>query len=137
MTRFDVGKEGVLLSFVESVNFVDEDDGAVFDFFDAGEHGAEGDEFGLREARDQPRQRGFSAAGRAPEKHRANVVGFDLQAQRLAGAEKFFLADEFVERARTHALRKRLVGGGNVGVRGGPGEFGEEAHGILESRAFE
>jgi hypothetical protein len=56
---FDVGEESVLLRFVEAVNLVDEDDGAMagagflfgdghhfLDFFDAGEHGAEGNELG-------------------------------------------------------------------------------------------
>src|SRR5215467_7589122 len=91
----------------------------------------------MSEPGDKARERGLAAAGRTPEKHRADVVAFDLQAQRLAGAKKFFLADEFVERARAHALGERLVRGGDVSVHGGGREFGEEAHRILESRAFE
>src|SRR5260370_1912170 len=56
---FDVRKKGVLLGFVETVDFVDEDDGAMagtgfvlggghdfLDFLDAGEDGAEGNKFG-------------------------------------------------------------------------------------------
>src|SRR5580692_4361717 len=55
---FDVREEGVLLGFVEAVDFVDEDDGAqaaagfsfgfghdFLDFFYAAGDGAEGDEF--------------------------------------------------------------------------------------------
>src|ERR1700741_58187 len=55
---FDVREEGVLLGFVEAVDFVDEDDGAkassgfffgfghdFFYFLDAAGDGAEGDEF--------------------------------------------------------------------------------------------
>ncbi len=34
-------------------------------------------------------------------------VALDLRAQRFAGAEQFFLADEFVERLRTHAVGQR------------------------------
>ena len=58
---FDVWKKCVLLGFVEAVNFIHEDDGAMaaaglllgyghdlLDFLDAGENGAEGDEFGAR-----------------------------------------------------------------------------------------
>src|SRR2546429_6211677 len=72
MAGFDVRKEGVLLSFVEAVNFVDEDNGAVaggrfvfggghdlLDFLDAGEDGAEGDELGVRDASNEARKRGF------------------------------------------------------------------------------
>ena len=88
------------------------------DFFDAGEHGAEGNELGACQARDEARERGFSAARRPPEEHGAEVVVFDLNAKRLAGTEQFFLADEFIEGARAHALGERLVGGGNVGFRG-------------------
>src|SRR5690242_15672447 len=138
MTGFDVGKEGVLLRFVEAVDFVDEDDGAmpaarfefggghdVLDFLDAGQDRAEGDKIGFGEAGNQTGERGFAAAGGAPKKHGAEIVGFDLHAQRLAGAEEFFLADEFVERAGAHAFGERLVGGG-VGLGR---EWGEEAHG--------
>ncbi len=121
----------VLLGFVEAVNFVDEDDGAMagagfllghgHDFLyllDAGEDGAEGDKLGAGQARDEARERGLSAAGRAPEEHGAEIVVFDLNAKRLARTEKFFLANEFIERARTHALGEWLVGSGNVGFRG-------------------
>ena len=126
----DMGQKGILLCLVEAVNFVDEDDGAVagagfvlgcghdfLDFLDARKDGAEWQEIGTREPRDEARQRGFSATGRAPEKHGAEVVAFNLTAKRLAGPEKFFLADEFIQRARPHALGERLVGGGHAGFR--------------------
>jgi hypothetical protein len=112
------------------VDFINEHDGAVagagfvfrgghdfLDFLNTREDGAEGDEIGTRQAGDEARERSFSAAGRAPEKHGADVVAFDLNAQRLAQAEKFFLTDEFVKRAGTHALGERLIGGGHVRVR--------------------
>ena len=128
---FDVGEEGVLLGFVEAMDFVDEDDRAMagagfmlggghdfLDFLDAGENGAERNEFGAGQARDQARQSGLTTARRSPEKHGAEIVVFDLHAKRFAGAEEFFLADEFVEGTRAHAFGERLVGGGHVGLMG-------------------
>jgi len=128
---FDVREKSVLLGFVEAVNLVNENDGAMagtrfvlgdghdfLNFFDAGQDRAEGNEFGASQPGDQASQSGLPAAGRAPEEHGAKVVAFDLNAERLARAEQFFLADEFVERARAHALGKRLVRSGHVGFRG-------------------
>ncbi len=102
------------------MHFVDEDDGAAavmasafggdhhfLDFLDAGQNGAEGDEFGARFSGDQARESGLAAARRSPEKHRDHVVALDLRAQRLAGTEQVVLADEFVERARAHAVGER------------------------------
>jgi hypothetical protein len=84
----------------------------VFDFLDASENGAEGDKFRAREAGDEARESGLAAAGRAPEEHRAEIIVFDLDAERLTGAEKLFLAEEFVEGARTHAFSEGLVSRG-------------------------
>ena len=50
-------------------------------------------------------QRSFADAGRAPEDHRTGIVVLDLHAQRLAGADEMLLADQFIQVARTHALR--------------------------------
>jgi len=132
-----VGKEGVLLGFVEAMDFVDEDDGAqagagfffgfghdFFYFFDAAGNRAKGDEFGFGKASDEAREGGFAATGRAPEEHGTEIVGFDLHAKGFAGAEEFFLADEFVEGAWAHAFGERLEGRGGFGF----GEGGEEAH---------
>src|SRR5207245_1794044 len=118
---FDVRKESILLGFVEAVNFIDEDDGAIagfgfqfgsghdfLDFLDAGQDRAERDEAGFGEPRNQTSESGFPAAGGAPEKHGAEMVRFDLNAERFAGAEEFLLADEFVKRAWAHALGERL-----------------------------
>src|SRR5262249_1462618 len=120
------------------MNFVDKDNDAmprtrlewgsshdVFDFFDAGEDGAEQNEVGFRESSDEASEHGFAAAGRSPEEHGTKIVGFDLDAKWFAGAEKIFLADEFVESARTHAFGEGLVGRGRVVS----GECGEERHG--------
>ncbi len=125
---FDVGEEGVLLGFVEAVDFIHEDDGALagtgfafgvghdfLDFFYAGGDGAEGDEFGFGEAGDESCEGGFAAAGRSPEEHGGEIVGFDLDAKGLAGGKEFFLADEFVEGAGTHAFGEGLEGRGGFG----------------------
>ncbi len=121
----------ILLGLVETVNFVDKDDGAMagagfllghghdlLDFLDAGENGAEGDELGTRQARNEARESGLAAAGRAPEEHGAKIVIFNLHAKRFAGTEKFFLAHEFIERARAHAFGERLVGSRDFGLWG-------------------
>src|SRR5260370_12582272 len=124
---FDVREEGVLLGFVEAVDFVDEDDGAeagagfffgfghdFFYFFYAAGDSAEGNEFALSEAGDEARERGLATTGRSPEEHRGEVGGFDLNAEGFAGAEKFFLADEFVEGGGAHAVGEGLGGRGGL-----------------------
>src|SRR6266403_2983113 len=141
----DVREEGVLLGFVEAVDFVDEDDGAkagagffsgfghdFFYFFYAAGDSTEGNEFAFGEAGDEARESGFAAAGRSPEEHGGEVVGFDLNAEGFAGAKEFFLADEFVEGAGTHALGERLEGRGGLGF----GEAREKAHVYLECKWF-
>src|SRR5215469_2339121 len=143
MAGFDVRKKGILLGFVEAMDLVDEDDGAVagarlvfggghdvLDFLDASKDRTERDEICVRDASDEARERSFATAGRSPEEHRADVVAFDLQAQRLSWTEKLFLPDELVELARPHAFGEGLGGGGSVAFRGGRWEFGEEAHGL-------
>ena len=115
-----VRQEGILLRFVEAVNFVDEDDGAravlagavgiahhLLDFLDAGEHGGKLDEVGLGDAGDDLGEGGFARARRAPEDHRGRVIALDLHAQRLARPDQVLLADEFIERPRPHAVGQR------------------------------
>src|SRR5262249_22711670 len=90
---FNMKKKNILLRFVEAMDLVNENDGAVtgahfvfgrghdvFYFFDAGKDRAERDEVGVCEAGDETCKRGFAAAGKSPEEHRADVVVFDLQA---------------------------------------------------------
>ena len=113
-------QEGVLLGFVEAMDFIDEHDRAravlpgalgvghdLLDFLDAGEHGGELDKLRLGEARDDLRQRGLAGAGRPPEDERADIVALNLRAQRFARADQVLLADKFIERARTHAVGQR------------------------------
>ncbi len=116
----DVREEGILLRFVEAVNFVDEDDGAravlagavgiahdLLDFLDAGEHGGKLDEVGLGDAGNDLGEGGLAGARRTPEDHRSGVVALDLHAQRLARPDQVLLSNEFIERARAHAIGER------------------------------
>ncbi len=140
----DVGEEGVLLGLVETMDLVDEEDGAgakvgglfgfdhdLLDFFYAGEDGGEFDEAGGGDVGDDLGKRGFADAGRAPEDERGGVVIFDLQAERFAGCEEMGLAEEFVERAGSHALGERGALAGGVGGDVG----GEEAHSVRDSES--
>src|SRR6266478_3475396 len=54
--------------------------------------------------RDDLRQRSFSGARRSPEDERAGIVALDLGAQGLARGDQVFLADKFIQRARTHTV---------------------------------
>jgi hypothetical protein len=122
-----VRQEGVLLRFVEAVNFVDEDDGAravlagavgiahdLLDFLDAGEHSGKLDKIGFGNARNNFGESGLAGARRAPENHRGGVVALDLHAQRFRGSDQVLLSDEFIECARAHAVgqRARALGAG-------------------------
>jgi hypothetical protein len=115
-----VRKKCILLSFVEAVNFVDEDNGAcailpgalgvghdLLDFFDPGEHGGELDELRFRHVGDNFCERSLASAGRSPEDERPGVVALDLNAQRFAGTDEMLLAGVFFERARAHAVGQR------------------------------
>jgi hypothetical protein len=72
----------------------------------------------------QPSERRFPAARRAPKNHGPDLVVFDLRPQRLAGPEQRFLSRKFIERARAHPFRKRLARAG-IFFRL---EFCEQAH---------
>src|SRR5271155_2778406 len=110
----------VLLRFIEAVHFIDEDDSAapivarglrgghyLLDFLNPGEDRAEGNEIRTRAVGNHASESRFAAAGRAPKKHRANIVALNLHAQRFAGPKQIFLPDKFVGRLRTHAVRQR------------------------------
>src|SRR6266403_4496331 len=98
VSRFDVGKESVLLRFVEAMDFIDEHDRAragacfalsashdVLDFLDASEYRAERDKFRTRQPGDEARKCGLPATRRSPEQHRVEVVIFNLHSERFAG----------------------------------------------------
>ena len=106
------------------MDFVDEENGALaqaaqlfrvghhgFDFLDAAEHGAEGDELAAGHARNQFRQRGLAHARRAPENNRRQLIALNLPPQRLLRPQNMLLADVIFQALRTHALGQRTHGG--------------------------
>ena len=119
-------QKGILLSLVEAMNLVDENDraGAVLagalgvshhllDLFDSGEYRGELDELRLGHVREDLRQRGFSRARRPPEDERPSIVAVNLRAQRLAGTDQVLLPHVLVQPARTHSVGQRTgrIGG--------------------------
>ena len=72
-----------------------------------GQDRAERDEVGAGRACDEARQRRLAGAGRAPQDDRLQAIFVDGAAQRPARADERLLADEFVERPRTHAFGQR------------------------------
>ena len=139
----DVGQEGVLLRFVEAVDFVDEHDGAAahgaqplgirhhgLDLLDAAEDRAVSHELAVREARDEAGERGLPDAGRSPENDGAQSVSRSICTRRgLPGPEDVLLAGVFFERLGTHAVGKRpaFIGAGGFGRR-----RVEQAHGLSD-----
>jgi hypothetical protein len=131
MSGLHVGKKSVLLRLVEAMDLIDEYDcpraGAPFalgashhvlDLLDAGQHRAEGNKFRTGQPGDEPRKRSLPATGRSPEQHRSEVIILNLHPQRFSGTQQFFLADEFIQGARTHALSKRLMRQRHIRVNG-------------------
>ena len=57
---------------------------------------------------DDPRERRFAHARRAPEDHRGNLVALNQAAQHLARAQKMGLAHIFFQRARAQPGGQRL-----------------------------
>ena len=119
---FDVGEEGVLLGFVEAVDFVDEEDGfaadgalllglrhGFADFFDAGEDGGEADVARVEGVGEEQGKGGFAAAGRPPEEHGEGFFLRDGNGERHAVAENVALADVVGEGFRAQAVGERGV----------------------------
>ena len=118
----DRRQQRVLLCLVEAVDLVEEEDRrppAGPALAGAGDHlshlGAPGLDRGqLLERRvgvlgRQPRERGLAGSRRAIEDHRMRVAGLERDAQRRARREQVLLADELVQRARSHAGGERAV----------------------------
>ena len=128
---FDVGEDGVLLGFVEAVDLVDEEDGALgtpgaglgHDAAEVGDAGGDGGELleaGVGAAGDDAGEGGLAGAGRAPEDDRGQLAGLDEAAEELAGADEVLLADVVVEvRGRMRAARGCAGGRGPSDGEGG------------------
>ena len=114
-------QEGVLLTFIEAVHFVHENErgftgrrhagfGFVHrfaDFLDAGEHGTDRDEGQTESIRHQTRQRGFTHTGRPPKNHGMRPMRFKRDSERLPFPQEFFLSDDFINRRRAQTFCQR------------------------------
>lgn len=114
---FEVGEEGVLLGFVEAVDFVDEEDGGLVseglksaggfdfcaDFGDVGFDSVEGFKAGAGGAGDDIGEGGFSSAGRAVENEGGEAVGLDGATEEFTLGEDVLLARDLGHGAGTHA----------------------------------
>ena len=128
-----VGKEDILLGFVEAVNFVDEEHGAgavageaqgggghdLAHFGHRALHAAQALEAGVGGAGDDFGQAGLARAGRTVEDDGRKPVGFDGATEKFAGPEDVFLSGVFVQGSRPHPLGQRGVGRRGRGCLGG------------------
>ena len=117
----DVGQERVLLSLVEAVDLVDEQDRALAaerqtvlglgdqaaDLLDSREHGGERREVGPGVRGEEGGKGRLPGARRAPQDHRVKVARLDGGAEQSPGPEQVRLANELVERLRPHPLGQR------------------------------
>jgi len=124
----DVWQENVLLCLVEMMDLINEQDclspgraqtihGCSDDSAHLGDiafHAADPDEFCVRHLRNDPGQGGLAGARRSGENHRRQSIGFNGTAQQLARCQDVLLADEFIERVRTHARGKRRTIGAHA-----------------------
>src|SRR5262249_9429816 len=121
---FYVGKEGVLLGFVETMNLIDENNRAgaevagfrsichhLLDLLDPAENGRELNEVGFGDAGDNLGQRCLSHSGRTPENDGSRIVALALQTQWFSWHQQVLLSNDFIKRSRTHALRQRSRSG--------------------------
>ena len=120
---FDSMEQGILLSTVEAMNFIHEQDGAdtavyqalvCFGYFTAqiGHRAANGgnlDEMRMRGFGDNVRDGGLARSRRPVQDHRGKGVGLYGATQPRAFAQGIFLADKVVERLRAHAHGKRGI----------------------------
>ena len=117
-------QKGVLLAFVEAVDFIDEQDGTsagiradqggtfdgIADVFHTGEYRRECHEFRIEAIGHQACQCRFADTGGAPQDHRVRFAGFKGGAQGLACTKKMLLPDDIVECFGTHAFGQRCLG---------------------------
>ena len=136
---FDEGEKGILLSLVETVNLVDEQQGPASgtpvpfrllhhraDLLDSRKDRAEGDEVHPGALGDDAGQGGLAGTRRAPENQGTDAVLFQKQAHRLAGPDQVLLAHEALQPGGPHPVRQR----GPLARRAlpGRGKFGKEIH---------
>src|SRR4029453_2363459 len=115
-SRFDIGQKDVLLRLIEMMNLIDEQNGLfprcaetvrsrgkdTAHLSDVAFNPANPNKFRMSHFRNDTRQRGFAASGRAVKNYRWQAIGFDRAAQKFARRENVFLADKFLQRSRPH-----------------------------------
>ena len=129
----DVWQQRVLLGFVETMDFVDEQQRPrtarqdfltrgvqqFAQFLDAAGHGVQSLELAAAFGGEQSRERRLPGPGRSGKNHRREPVGFEQSTQEFTGPEKMLLSHEFVEPSGPHPGRERLrasqVGGLGAG----------------------
>ena len=112
-----MGEEGVLLSFIETVNFVDKKNGAdfeipvgfgaLYDFFDIAFFGGDSGDFnevGVEFACENASEGGFAGAGWSPENEIDWLALFNDFSENFAVANNLVLTQDFVQRFWAHAL---------------------------------
>ena len=121
-----VRQEGVLLTAIEAMNLVHEENGPpaaagalgfrlrhdLAYLLDARQDGREGNEARPRDLGHEEGQRGLARARRSPEDHRVQGAVLEGAAQDLTGADEVLLAHDLVQGSRPHAV-------GEGGGRGG------------------
>ena len=117
----DVGQEGILLGFVESMNFIDEQYGFATvggqfvacllqdgpQFFYAACHRTQRSKSAAASRSQEARQRRFATARWSIKNHRAQAIGLNQPAQQLALAQKMLLPNKLVQRTGTHPCSQR------------------------------
>jgi hypothetical protein len=115
----NIGQQHVLLGFVETMNFVDEENGLLSGILQPvgclGDqtpnvrhiplHAAQPFESRPRRGSNHLRKACFSDPGRTIQDDRGNPVSLDSAAQQLAWAQNVPLTDVFFQRPRTHPCR--------------------------------
>ena len=124
-------QDGILLGFVEAVDLVDEEEGAVsalqilfggVDDFTEVSNACRCCADPLEDHAgffcDDLGEGGFADAGRSPEDDRAELACFGGDSESGAGCGEVSLTDELVEVARTHARGEWFVGAGCLALGG-------------------
>ncbi len=124
-----MGQERILLALVETVDFVDEQQGAgpagsttLLGRFDDATHlgdathdGGKTDERGAGAAGDDRGDGRFAASRRPPKNGRPQIVALDRDPQRFAGREERLLSGDFIQRTGPHPRGKGSI---RTGVHG-------------------
>jgi hypothetical protein len=137
VTGFDVGQEQVLLGFVETVDFVYEQDGAPFgaqagnaeylaQFGGVGEDGVDADTVATRGGCDDFGEGRFPASGRTVKEEASEGISGDEAGEQAILPQKAGVSAHFGEGARAHPGGERRAEAGRIrigrtGVDGGGG----------------